>query len=76
MKVGNGLVLALISWLLAFGGYIGEISEQTVLADSMIIWLNVHIPIIIAVIQVIILWFFKLDNEYEHIVQELRHRNK
>ncbi|WP_235973568.1 glycoside-pentoside-hexuronide (GPH):cation symporter [Peribacillus faecalis] len=74
MKVGNGLGLALIGWLLAFGGYIGGISEQVALADRMIIWLNVHIPIIIAVIQVIVLWFFKLDSKYRQIVQDLRER--
>ena len=74
MKVGNGLGLALIGWLLAFGGYIGGISTQAALADQMIIWLNVYIPIIIAVIQVIVLWFFKLDSEYEQIVLDLKNR--
>lgn len=76
MKVGTGLGLALIGWLLSFGGYIGGGGEQTALADNMIIWLNVQIPIIIAVIQVVILYFFKLDKKYEQIVLDLRDRQK
>lgn len=74
IKVGSGLGIALIGWLLAFGGYIGGVAEQTSLAKQMIIVLNIYIPIALVIIQLILLYFFKIDRLYPMILADLQKR--
>ncbi|QQK76555.1 MFS transporter [Salicibibacter cibarius] len=74
MKVGSGIGLALIGWLLSFGGYVGGQVEQTPLATEMILAINIYIPIFISVILIILLLFYKLDKEHPTIVAELQKR--
>ncbi|OLO25698.1 MFS transporter [Alkalihalophilus pseudofirmus] len=73
-KVGTGLGLALIGWLLGFGGYIGGAAEQSATAVSMILALNLTIPLALGVIQVILLWLFKVDKHYPDILAKLQAR--
>jgi glycoside/pentoside/hexuronide:cation symporter, GPH family len=74
IKVGTGLGLALIGWLLGFGGYVGGAAEQTDLTLQMILALNLYIPIALGVLQLIIMLMFKLDKEYPTVLAELRRR--
>lgn len=74
MKVGSGLGLALIGWLLAFGGYVGGLAEQTPLANQMIIALNIYVPMTFVIIQMILLFFFKIDKLYPTILADLQKR--
>ncbi len=74
MKVGAGIGGALIGWLLAYGGYVGALAEQTAAANNMIIVLNLHLPLILTILQVILLWLYKLDKLYPTILAEINQR--
>jgi len=73
-KVGSGLGAALMGWLLALGGYVGGVAEQSESAISMIMFLFVWAPAIIAVLQMAILAFYKLDKIYPQILSDLQKR--
>ncbi|MCD8510351.1 MAG: glycoside-pentoside-hexuronide (GPH):cation symporter [Bacillus sp. (in: Bacteria)] len=74
MKVGTGIGGALIGWLLAYGGYIGTLDVQTDSAMTMIMVLNIHLPLILTVLQAVLLWMYKLDKQYPDILAELSAR--
>jgi GPH family glycoside/pentoside/hexuronide:cation symporter len=74
IKVGSGIGMALIGWLLAIGGYIGGLEEQTAFANQMIKVLNLHLPVAFVTIQIILLYFFKIDKLYPTILSELQKR--
>ncbi|WP_246944895.1 MFS transporter [Bacillus pinisoli] len=74
MKVGAGLGGALIGWLLAFGGYVGGIEEQSESAKTMILSLNIYIPFALAILQTVLMWMYKLDKQYPQILVELNQR--
>lgn len=74
MKVGTGLGTAIVGWLLAFGGYVGNLSQQSDTALQMILYLNIHIPFLIAIIMFLLMWLYKLDKIYPQIVEELQQR--
>lgn len=76
MKAGTGLGLALIGWLLGIGGYVGGLKEQPLLANQMIIALNLYIPLVLTVLQMILLYFFKIDKLYPTILADLQKRHK
>ena len=76
MKVGAGLGGALIGWLLAFGGYVGGAAEQTDSANTMILVLNIYLPLALAVFQAILMWMYKLDQQYSQILTELQARKR
>lgn len=73
-KVGNGLGSAILGAILSIGGYIGSAAVQS---DSAIMSIKVcfiYLPIIITVLQIIIMSFYKLDKEYNTILQELNNK--
>lgn len=59
-KVGNGLGSAILGWVIGAAGA-GTGSEIT------FIW----IPAILCIGQVVVMWFYKLDKEYDGIVEAL-----
>ncbi|MCH6266845.1 MULTISPECIES: MFS transporter [Neobacillus] len=74
MKFGTGLGLAVVGWLLGIGGYVGGAVEQPALAIEMIKAVNIQIPLALAVIQIILMLFFRIDKEYPAILAELQRR--
>ncbi|WP_423802221.1 MFS transporter [Neobacillus sp. SAB-20_R2A] len=74
MKFGTGLGLAVVGWLLGIGGYVGGAAEQPALAIEMIKAVNIQIPLALAVIQIILMLFFRIDKEYPAILAELQRR--
>ncbi|MDE5415145.1 MFS transporter [Alkalihalobacterium chitinilyticum] len=74
MKVGAGIGGALIGWLLAFGGYVGSLAEQSASAEMMIITLNIYLPLLLTILQLLFLWMYKLDKLYPNIVAEINER--
>lgn len=73
-KVGNGLGSALLGIILAIGGYAGQAtiqSAQAIVSIHLVFWV---LPIIINVVILIILFFYKLDDEFEGIVADLHDR--
>ncbi len=73
-KVGAGLGAALIGWLLAAGGYISGAQVQPRSLITSIYFAFIYVPMILAVLQIVLLWFYKLDKEYPKIAQELHER--
>ncbi|MDQ0232690.1 MFS transporter [Metabacillus malikii] len=76
MTLVMGLGAAMMGWLLSLGGYVGGTAEQTDSALSMIIFLYVWAPAIIACLQIAILSFYKLDKIYPQILSDLQARKE
>lgn len=76
MKMGAGLGGALIGWSLALGGYAGALEVQSASAVTMIMALNIHIPLILAIVQTILMWMYKLDKQYPQILADLHERKQ
>jgi len=74
-KVGTGLGSAALGWILAFGGYVGGAAKQSDAALLSINALFIYIPLILAVLQLAIMIFYKLDREYPAIMKELQNRS-
>lgn len=74
-KVGTGLGGVVLGAILSLGGYVGG---QAVQSDTAIISIKVafvYAPIIFTAIQLVLLYFYKLDKEYPRILAELKERN-
>ncbi|PRO67137.1 MFS transporter [Alkalicoccus urumqiensis] len=73
-KVGMGLGAAALGWGLTLGGYAGGATEQSASAVTAIIVLFIWLPAVIAVLQMIILFFYRLDQLYPTILSDLKKR--
>src|SRR5699024_5946702 len=74
-KVGVGLGSAILGWVLSAGGYIGGQIEQPETAVNAIFILFIYLPIIVFFIQIILLYFYKLDKIYPKIEGDLAKRH-
>lgn len=75
-KVGNGIGSALLGGILAIGGYTGSAASQTskaVISINLAFWV---LPIIISVVILVILYFYKLDNEFNQVITDLKERQQ
>lgn len=74
--IGHGLGSAGIGWILGFGGYVsgGDITVQPDSVFTVINFLFIFLPVILAVIVIIMLRFYKLDDEYADIMKDLAER--
>lgn len=73
-KVGSGVGGAVLGWVLSIGKYDGLANVQP---NSAIVAINIvyiYIPIVISIIVLIMLNFYKLDKEYPKIVEDLKKR--
>ncbi len=73
-KLGTGLGAAIVGWVLGLGGYVGGAATQSPSAQYAIRSLFLYIPIGLLVLQLILLWAYKLDQEYPAIMAELQKR--
>ena len=71
-KVGNGLGSAMLGWILALGGYAQNSAIQSSSALFSIKALFIYIPVIVIVLEIIIMSFYHLDNEYDSIIKDLK----
>lgn len=74
VKIGNGLGVALIGWILAFGNYDGTLMTQSDSAINSILVLTVYLPAILLIACYLVLRKYDLDNKYPEIVKELENR--
>lgn len=77
MKVGAGLTSAIITGLLSLAGYISSSAGNIVQPESaveMIINIYKFGPLIVWVIVIVTLAFYKLDKQYPEIMEELARR--
>lgn len=71
-KFGVALGSSLLAYALGWAGYNPEaITDQV---KNMILILMLGLPILITVLQVIVLFFYRLDNEHANIVNALKHK--
>ncbi|MEQ7807733.1 MFS transporter [Priestia aryabhattai] len=75
LKVGIGLGTAIVGWVLAWGNYIGGVTIQSSSALLSIKIAFIVIPILLTILQIILLAFYKLDKEYPKIVDDLKTRS-
>lgn len=73
-KIGNGIGSALLGLILEIGGYIGEAAVQSASALVSIKICFVWIPIAIYVIELVIIRFYHLDQEFAGIIEDLKKR--
>ncbi len=71
-KAGSGFGAAIIGWGLAIGGYVGGQDSISASATSAIHFMFIYLPIILSVVQIVILYFHKLDKLYPQIVSDLK----
>lgn len=75
LKVGIGLGTAIVGWVLAWGNYIGGAAAQSDSAIFSIKLAFIILPIVLIILQMILLGFYKLDREYPQIVKDLQERS-
>lgn len=75
-KVGTGIGAAMIGWILTFGGYIGGSAVQPDSAIFSIHILFIYIPLILVLVKLVLLWFYKLDKIYPQIMKDLQARKQ
>ena len=71
-KVGSGLTASFIGFVLDAAGYDGLAAVQTASAHKAISVLFLIVPIIAWGIWAITLWLYKLDRDYDGIMEELQ----
>jgi GPH family glycoside/pentoside/hexuronide:cation symporter len=74
-KMGNGLGVAAVGWILTLGGYNGLATGQTESAITSIIAATVWLPGIALLVLYVLMRFYDLDKRYGGIVAELDARN-
>ena len=73
-KIGNGIGSALLGLILEICGYVGTASVQTASAVTSIRICFVWIPIVVFAGCFIILRFYRLDDEFSDIIDDLQKR--
>ena len=74
LKVGTGIGSAALGWILAFFGYVSGAGSQPATALSGIRVIFLYVPLFIYAALAIILKFYKLDDEYDGIIEDLKER--
>lgn len=76
IKVGTGLGVAALGWILGACGYVSgnSVQPETALAGIRIIFL--YVPVVVYAILAFVITRYKLDKEYDQIVTELEERKR
>ncbi|MBU0927622.1 MAG: MFS transporter [Spirochaetes bacterium] len=74
-KVGSGIGVGLVGWILAWGGYAAGATVQTPGAILAIKSMFLYIPLAVSAATIVLLSMYKLDKQYPQIVEELHRRN-
>lgn len=70
-KLGTGLGTVIVSWSMAFAGYDGLLAQQPESALQAIQNVFIYVPIVIGVVSIILLYFYRLDQQYNDILKDL-----
>lgn len=73
-KIGNGFSTVLLGVILNIGGYVGSAKVQSDSALTAIKAGYIYVPIILTIIQIVVLYFYHLDKEYDGILADLKNR--
>lgn len=75
-KVGNALGAAIAAFALSIGGFVGNATVQSASAIEMMKGCMIAFPVIVAIVIIIALKFYSLDNQYPTILKELEERKQ
>ncbi len=73
-KVGQALGGAVTTFALGLGGYVAGAAVQT---DGAILGMKftlIYIPVIVILLEIAVLFLYKLDNQYDDIIKEIEAR--
>ncbi len=73
-KLGLGIGQVALGWILAFGGYDGAAQVQSESAKAAITFLYNWLPVIMIVVCIVVIMFYKLDKDMPKIQEELKQR--
>lgn len=76
IKLGSAGCSALIGFILSYYGYMGGVSEQTPRALEGIRVLFFQVPLVVILCMMGLLYLYKLDQEYDHVMAELARRKQ
>jgi GPH family glycoside/pentoside/hexuronide:cation symporter len=74
-KLGAGIGTAVIGFALSVNGYNGLAKVQTAAAVSCIRTIFIVVPLVIYILLLILLYFYRLDDELPEIREELARRH-
>lgn len=70
--LGMGLGTASVGWILGAAGFVsGGSTPQSETVIKTIEFLFIFFPLILAALNLVLLWFYKLDNFYSRVAQDL-----
>lgn len=75
-KIGSGIGSAVLGWVLAAFGFVSSSASQPASAISGIRIIFLYVPLVVFAVMFVVLLFYKLDKEYDGIVDELENRAK
>ena len=73
-KVGSGIGSAVLGWVLAAFGFISSSATQPASAINGIRVIFLYVLLVVFAAMFVVLLFYKLDKEYDGIVEELKKR--
>lgn len=73
-KIGNGLGSAILGWIISFGGYVDTAAVQSAQAIFSVKLAFAIIPIVIYIVIIVLLQGYKLDKEFDGIIEDLQKR--
>lgn len=73
-KIGNGLGSAILGWIISFGGYVDTAAVQSPQAVFSVKLAFAIIPIVVYVVIIVLLQGYKLDQEFDGIIADLKKR--
>lgn len=73
-KVGNALGGAIAAFALAIGGFVGNATAQSASAVGSMKLCMIAFPVLVAIVIILALKFYKLDKQYPMILKELEER--
>ena len=73
-KIGNGLGSAILGWIISFGGYVDTAAVPSTQAVFSVKLAFAIIPIVIYVVIIVLLQGYKLDQEFDGIIEDLEKR--
>lgn len=74
-KIGSGIGSAVLGWVLAAFGFVSSSATQPATAINGIRVIFLYVPLVVFAVMFVILLFYKLDKEYDGIVESLEKRN-
>lgn len=73
-KISVGLGNVLVGWILGLSGYVNGAATQTASVLFAIKAMFIHIPLAFLLVAGVLLWFYKLDQQYASIMADLKQR--